>query len=431
VAVAVLLATSPTLAGGGGAGSSTFSVDAGDALTGEIVSRPVAIDHSGVGLAGWSLGVCHESDLLELISVADGPALLTAKNGAPPDFHLLQLHPGGFTSGVVVCFTGCALLPPGTGEIIHEPSYQVLGLAPVTATLELCGTLGSPPVPVVVVLPNGSTVPPATVDGGVDIVGPLPLRFRIEVGVVPTLYDPGDGVASAVLPVRIVEDPASAGVPNPISGFTIPLGHNPIFATAVAALPGADLALAGGGSGPDGFFVDLAPGGVVVAATIPLAPPWTAAAPREAALVLYESVANTLAFNFFGLGLPVAVSPAVTVPPTDIEILSPSSLPVAITVQPGAIQFTPREGFRRGDANDDGAVDIADPIALLGYLFSGGALTCREAADANDDGAVDIGDGVALLGFIFAGGDAPPLPYPNCGFDAGQELGCSFHSSCP
>jgi len=427
--IAALLAAPPPLLAGGAA--SAFSIASGDSLTGETVVRPVAIDHSGAGLAGWSLGVCHPNDLLELLSVADGPALLAAKNGAPPDFHLLQIHPGGFTSGVVVCFTGCALLPPVSGAVIHEPSYEVIGFAPATAALELCGSLGTPPVPVVVVLPSGATEPPDTIDGAVEIVGPLPLRFRVEVGTGSALYDPGNGVATASLPVRIAEEPASAGAPNGISGFTIPLGHDSTFATAVAAFPGADLALAGGGAGPDGFFVDLRPDGIVIAATLPPAPPFTAELPREAAIVVLESVPPTLAFNFFGLVLAVAVSPGVTAPATPVSILSPAPLPVAVTAQPGSISFVPREGFRRGDANGDGSIDIADPIALLGYLFSGGSLTCREAADASDDGAIDIGDAVVLLGFIFAGGDPPPPPHPDCGFDPGQELGCSFHPACP
>ena len=42
--------------------------------------------------------------------------------------------------------------------------------------------------------------------------------------------------------------------------------------------------------------------------------------------------------------------------------------------------------FVRGDSNGDGAIDIADAIAVLSYLFAGGrALDCDDAADVNDD----------------------------------------------
>jgi hypothetical protein len=70
-------------------------------------------------------------------------------------------------------------------------------------------------------------------------------------------------------------------------------------------------------------------------------------------------------------------------------------------------------------------------VSLLGYLFSGGSLTCRDAGDANDDGLLDIADAISLLGYFFSGGAEPPPPHPGCGFDPGAELGCSFHSSCP
>ena len=76
-------------------------------------------------------------------------------------------------------------------------------------------------------------------------------------------------------------------------------------------------------------------------------------------------------------------------------------------------------GFRRGDTNDDGKVDISDPVATLGFLFLGGAVpACRDSSDSNDDGKVDISDGVHTLAFLFLGGDAPPTPGPfGCGGD--------------
>lgn len=74
--------------------------------------------------------------------------------------------------------------------------------------------------------------------------------------------------------------------------------------------------------------------------------------------------------------------------------------------------------FVRGDANDDGAVDIADAIHTLGFLFSGGpAASCPDAADANDDGTVDIADAVAVLGHLFSGAGPLPSPFPAAGID--------------
>jgi hypothetical protein len=73
--------------------------------------------------------------------------------------------------------------------------------------------------------------------------------------------------------------------------------------------------------------------------------------------------------------------------------------------------------FRRGDANRDGAFDIADAIATLGHLFSGSALACRVAGDSNDDEALDIGDAIAMLAALFSGGSPLPPPAAGCAAD--------------
>jgi hypothetical protein len=58
-----------------------------------------------------------------------------------------------------------------------------------------------------------------------------------------------------------------------------------------------------------------------------------------------------------------------------------------------------------GNVNTDSKVDIADAIALLGYLFGGGLKpppVCAKAADANDDNKLDIADAVKILGYLFS-----------------------------
>jgi hypothetical protein len=74
--------------------------------------------------------------------------------------------------------------------------------------------------------------------------------------------------------------------------------------------------------------------------------------------------------------------------------------------------------FRRGDATDDDAVDISDPVRSLGYLFLGDeAPRCIDAADANDDGALNIADPIATLTWLFLGGTPLPAPGPEAGHD--------------
>jgi len=83
--------------------------------------------------------------------------------------------------------------------------------------------------------------------------------------------------------------------------------------------------------------------------------------------------------------------------------------------------------FVRGDSNGDGTVNVADPVATLGYLFSGAAaLACPDAGDANDSGALDIADAVYTLAYLFSGGLPPAPPFPGAGADpTGDGLGCS------
>jgi hypothetical protein len=62
----------------------------------------------------------------------------------------------------------------------------------------------------------------------------------------------------------------------------------------------------------------------------------------------------------------------------------------------------------RGDADGSGAIDIADAVFLVRYIFSGGpAPNPLYAGDPNCDGSVDISDAVFLIVYIFSGGPAP------------------------
>ncbi|MEE2882347.1 MAG: cytochrome c peroxidase [Planctomycetota bacterium] len=67
--------------------------------------------------------------------------------------------------------------------------------------------------------------------------------------------------------------------------------------------------------------------------------------------------------------------------------------------------------FRRGDSNRDQVVDISDAIHSLQYLFEDGPVLCEDATDMNDDGEINIADPVRLLGRLF--GNEVPLPAPS------------------
>ena len=88
--------------------------------------------------------------------------------------------------------------------------------------------------------------------------------------------------------------------------------------------------------------------------------------------------------------------------------LSDDVLPVMAKVTP--IEMEPAllklqlRGTSPGDVNLDYRRDIADAVAILGFLFLGeGELVCPQAADVNADGKVNLADPVDLLRQLFLG----------------------------
>lgn len=104
---------------------------------------------------------------------------------------------------------------------------------------------------------------------------------------------------------------------------------------------------------------------------------------------------------------------------------------IAPTTDDATVTFVPPVSFRRGDANIDGSVDIADAITILSYLFSGGSGPCLRAMDGNGDHAVDIADALYLLSYINGLGPAPVAPFPACGLTRSVAgLTCTA-TACP
>jgi sugar lactone lactonase YvrE len=78
--------------------------------------------------------------------------------------------------------------------------------------------------------------------------------------------------------------------------------------------------------------------------------------------------------------------------------------------------------FLRSDATGDGRLDISDPIATLGYLFLGSAVSgCLDAIDSDDSGTATISDAILALNYLFTGGPAPPPPFPEPGPDPTED----------
>jgi hypothetical protein len=65
---------------------------------------------------------------------------------------------------------------------------------------------------------------------------------------------------------------------------------------------------------------------------------------------------------------------------------------------------------QRGDADNNGMINISDATYIVSYIFGGGSspVPILEAGDASCDGIVNVSDAVALVGYIFGGGQYPP-----------------------
>ncbi len=85
---------------------------------------------------------------------------------------------------------------------------------------------------------------------------------------------------------------------------------------------------------------------------------------------------------------------------------------------------SPAQFFVRGDADCTGAVGLSDAIVSLGSLFQGERLCCAAATDVNDDGRLNLTDPVYLLNHLFTGGESPPSPFPACGTAVDRSLVC-------
>ena len=65
-------------------------------------------------------------------------------------------------------------------------------------------------------------------------------------------------------------------------------------------------------------------------------------------------------------------------------------------------------GHISGDLTGDGAIDIADVIAMVEYQFLGGSIPAvGPGDDVNGDCGIDIADLVFLVDYMFTGGPPP------------------------
>ncbi len=213
-----------------------------------------------------------------------------------------------------------------------------------------------------------------------------------------------------------------------VEGWSFGIAADPsIVVPADYTIDGTATAALNGGLGPDLLRVEFAFDGVAVTAIVGDGDPLRILpAGSEIALLHVDFEGGPSAEP----GVPYQVSyvAGITDPPVKLE-LRVSGRPVAPEVFAGFV--IPREvPFIRADANGDGAHDLSDPVAVLGWLFQGQEkLGCFDAADADATGEIDLTDAVYILLYLFLGGEPPPEPFPLCG-EPEQSIGCGGQEAC-
>ncbi len=164
----------------------TFKVTDASGGQGSQRDLHVLIDNEKDQVQGWSLGVCHDPNLLTINSVGHGPDLQAFNDGEGPDIFFYNVYPEpplgpGWNTGIVINVWGLEFLQPGIDYDIHVANYTLVGNPGEKGTNTLVcpchKQIGNPVTPMIVI--DGEVPPVAEAEcGRVDILPPSLIPFR-------------------------------------------------------------------------------------------------------------------------------------------------------------------------------------------------------------------------------------------------------------
>lgn len=387
--------------------------------------------------AGFSIGLGHDSALLEGMGAFTAGPVSDLDGGNGPSFFDSASYPDGMAAGCVFSFTSGETIQMISETPLVTFSYQTLPgvlvgeTGTVTSTLQFVDTLGSPPVQNVVATDTGVAIGVAGQSGTVTLE---PSGFILTAVDQTVTFPEATGASSFTASVTLEEDPDAPGYPNDTQGFSFGVSHDPSILTVTDGAGGAVITDFMGGIGPDYFDANLLADGITFGCVYCFVCTGTIqfATATELATIEYDTVPGALAGSTADVTTSLSITDSLGIPPVELVVVVGSGS-VGVLGVDGTITLTPTVGgFVRADVNDDGAINLADAITLLEILFLGGALQCQDAADTNDDEQANIADAIYLLSYLFTGGDAPPPPFGGtCGADpAGTALDCAEYNSC-
>lgn len=398
--------------------------------SGSTVHVPALLDNPGGNLAGWSIAVCQDASV-DVISLENGSAPLTANAGGPVDFVESTMFPGfGLRQGVVIHFIGLNELPISTDHEMLIIEYLLLGVDDTFAQIEYCDILFPGDTSIsetIAVGPGGFAITPVVIPGVIEIGG-LPPFSLSAVTSAPTV-EQGASIDAFVL----------VDAPVPSYGFSFGLAHSGASLLLVSAEEGAAVSALNGGAGPDFLVIDIDPegaDGLIVACLVSLSSDLNTlpAGDSQELTIAHYQANSTAPVGLTTLDFSEELVPQSPSPPTQI-VFSLGSTSAIVMTSGATIEITEVVGvqFTRGDFDASGGVNLGDPINLLEYMFNGGPPpSCEKIADIDDSGSVVLGDPILLLSYLFSGGDAPAPPFDSCGIDPTEDLlTCDDFDACP
>ncbi len=383
--------------------SAAFTLEGAEVVPGEEFSLllSVSLDRP---IRGFQLGVEFPQSAFSFLGVSlDGTALEKKQlesydMGSGPGFVTLKaVLPDRPASGDVI--------PAGAAVRLAHLRFRISqGLDPgSTYSLALKGGIGFPPFPALVYVDTRTLSPASLGSAEVKVSEQNVLRTRDLLGL-------------KVDQVRTLE--FSAFNIQPLQGFSLVLRFDPsVFRLFQADVEGTITEAVGAEYVAP--IIDNVNGVFVLGVLLDSIPPFdhqlipasgmelTIARVKLQVLRVPPTIEGTELELKDGLGAP---------PIRNVFVID--NLSYEPVKRNGLLGFVTEGTFIRGDVNEDGVVDISDPVATGMWIFLKTLqVECWKEGDSDDNGVVDVRDMVYTVRYLFLSGDPIAAPYPERGQD--------------
>ena len=282
----------------------------------------------------------------------------------------------------------------------------------------------------------------------IRVIAPGPMTKRVIGFLISAIFLPVGGYLEGQAVVATLELPVVLGFPggevvlpvelestHAVTGISGGVSHDETTLSLISVEPGSAFASEAGV-----FLLQLSPTGgpgftwgAVVDSD--LAPPFATLAGggrHEIARARYAVLATAAE----GVS-PIGFTSGLGAPPVELLVAVEAAgalAEVPVSSIPGGVDVT-YSTFLRGDATDDGSINLLDVLRTLELIFLPlGGVECFDVLDVNDNGSLGVADALYLLEYLFLQTVPPPaVPFATCGIDQSDDaLPCDgTRSACP